>query len=88
VHIDQKVQFVNDGGVFELRLRILDKRRGPAGEGDAIVPRELQAILEKVVEVIAHAAIGTINGGGVDTLGFVGRAGFEHVKRYIRFRGS
>ena len=72
VNLDEELEFIDDALLFQVGLRVAREAGRAAGEGDAVVPGELQAVLKKVVELLAHSAVGAVNGRGVDAAAFVG----------------
>lgn len=76
VDLDEELEFIHDALLFKMRFLVAGETRGTAGERHAIVARETKSYLEKIVEVLADAAVGTIDCGGMDPLGFVGHAAF------------
>lgn len=75
VGLDQEAEFIGDAGLFEDGLGVAREAGGAAGEGDAVVAREGEALLEEVVEVLAEAAVGAVDGRGVDAGRVVGEGG-------------
>lgn len=71
VDLDEEVEFVDDAFFLEVGLGVSGHAGWAAGEADAVVAWEVEALLEEVVEVLAESAIGAVDGGGVDSGGLV-----------------
>ena len=76
VDIDEELELIDDALLFEVGLRVTGEAGGAAGEGDSVVPRQVQAILKEIVEMLADAAVGAVDGRGTDSGALVGEAGF------------
>ena len=71
VDLNEELELVNNPLLFQMRLRVAGEAGGAAGESDSVAAREVQTVAQKVVEVLAEAAIGAVDGRGVDAGGFV-----------------
>lgn len=75
VDLDEELELVDDAFFLEGGLGVAGEAGRAAGECDAVVAGEAEALLEEVVEVLAESAVGAVDGGGVDAGGFVGDGG-------------
>ena len=74
VDLDEELQLVDDPLLLEEGLGVAGEAGGAAGEGEAVVTREAEAVLEEVVEVLADPAVGAVDRRGVDAVVVVGDA--------------
>lgn len=76
VDLDQELQLVDDALFLEMGLRMARQARRPAGQGDAVIAGKPEAVLKKVVEVLADAAVRAVDRGGPDAGTVVGKSAF------------
>ncbi len=88
MHLDEEFQFVHHALGLHVRLRMVGKARRPAGKGDAVISRQLQSVLKKIVELFADAAVGTIDGGGVNSCPIVWNCALEGQVRFFMHNQS
>ncbi len=74
VNLDEELELIDDALLFEVRLRMPREARRPARERDAVISRQPQAVLQKVVEVFPDAPVGAVDRRRVDALGVVRHA--------------
>jgi hypothetical protein len=61
VEIDEELELIDDALLLEVGLRVAGEAGRAAGERDAVVARQAQAVLEEVIKVLAHATIRAID---------------------------
>jgi len=71
VGVGEELELADDAFLFESCFGVPGEATGPAGEGDAVVAGEVEPVLEEVVEVLADAAVGAVDGCGVHAFGVV-----------------
>lgn len=71
VNFDEELEFVHDALFFEMGLCMTGEAGGAAGEGDAVVAGEIEAVLEEIIKVFTDTAVGAVDGRGVDAGGFI-----------------
>ncbi len=88
VGIGQEAQLVDDPRLLELRLGVARQAGRAAGKSDTVVPRELQAVLHEVVEMLPDTAVGAVERRGMDALAVVGEPGLIGGFGFHGFRGG
>lgn len=71
VNLHEELELIHDALLFQVGLRVAGEAGGTAGERDAVVAGEFEAVLEEVVEQFAHSAVGAVDGRGVNAALFV-----------------
>lgn len=73
VDFHQELELVDDAFFLKGGLGVAGEAGRAAGECDAVVAGEAEALLEEIVEVFAEASVGAVDGRRVDAGGFVGK---------------
>lgn len=75
VDLDEELELVDHALLLQRRLGVPRQTRRPPRQRHPVIPRQPQPLLQQVVEVLAEAAVGAVDGRGVDAGGFVGDGG-------------
>lgn len=67
VNLDEEFQLVDNALGLKVSLRVVGQTGRPAGKCDAVIPWQLQTVLQEVIELFADATVRTVDRGSVDS---------------------
>ena len=74
---DQKPKLLGDPFFFAVGAEVSGQTGRPTRNGQAVVARQLQAVKEEIVDLLAEPAIAAIDGGRIDAVPFEGNPAAE-----------
>ena len=72
MNFDEEFQFIDDTLCLKVGLGMVGQTGRAARKGNPVISRQLQAILKKIVKLLADSTIGAVNGCGVNSCAVVG----------------